>query len=177
MLNSTHTSLHNNANATVSAPFSAETDGSQTAVVEEFILPEQFFSAAAESSSRWSGERRLLFAVLQAAVESFLRHRQATTRRGKRLFSEDKEWFWAQDCDDLCSFASICGHLNLDPDYIRMGLKRAPHMPVNPLAEPQYTVSSVERRLSLVSVIVEEKSTDRGMPGETLQQLMHEIAA
>lgn len=177
MLDNTHVSLQNNANITVSSSVSAEMGESQAAVVEEFILPEQFFSTATESSSRWSGERRLLFAVLQDAVESFLRHRHATGRRSERIFREDKEWFWTQDRDDLCSFESICGHLNLDPDYIRMGLKRALQVAVNPLAEPLHTASHAERHLSLVPVTVEEKSTDRGIPRETLQQLMHEIAA
>jgi hypothetical protein len=177
MLDNTQGSLQNNANITVSSSVSAETNESPAAMVDEIVLPEQFFSGAAESASRWSGERRLLFAVLQDAVESFLRHQHATSRRSKRLFGEDKEWFWTKDCYDLFSFESICVHLSLDPDYIRMGLKRALQVHANPLAQPQRTASRVEQHLSLIPVAAEEKGVYGGMPRETLEQLMHEIAA
>lgn len=177
MLDNTQVSLQNNANITLSSSVSAKTNESSASIVDELVLPEQFFSVAAESASRWSGERRLLFAVLQDAVESFLRHRHATSQRSKRLFGEDKEWFWTKDRDDVFSFESICGHLNLDPDYIRMGLKRALQVPANLLAETQRTASPVERHISIAPVAAEEKGANRSMPGETLAQLMHEIAA
>lgn len=58
-----------------------------------------------------------------------------------------------------------------------MGLKRALQVPVKPLAEPQRTASCVEQHLSLVSGAAEEKGVYGCMPRETLEQLMHEIAA
>lgn len=90
----------------------------------EMTLPEQFFRTANQSFAVWTGERRLLFAVLEEAVESFFRYRNATTRRGQRLFRETVEWFWEHDQKWLYSLETICQHLDLDAEYIRGGLQR-----------------------------------------------------
>ena len=101
----------------------------------ERLLPEQFFVPAWESAAVWTGERRLLYAVLQEAVHAFLKYRDARTARGQRLFRETQEWFWSEDCDWLYAFESICQHLQLDPDYIRRGLQRWQH-PIGSLPRP-----------------------------------------
>ncbi|MGE0681158.1 MAG: hypothetical protein AB7P69_09715 [Candidatus Binatia bacterium] len=88
----------------------------------DMTLPEQFFRAANQSFAVWTGERRLLFAVLEEAVASFFRYRNATTRRGQRLFNETVEWFWDRDQKWLYSFETVCQHLGLDAEYIRGGL-------------------------------------------------------
>lgn len=90
----------------------------------EVILPEQFFRPAPDSFASWTGERRLLFAVLDDALGSFLKHRCDRSRRGQRLFRETVEWFWSTDQQWLYSFETICQHLNFDADYIRVGLRR-----------------------------------------------------
>jgi hypothetical protein len=56
-------------------------------------------------------------------VQSYIKYSQTKTHRGKRLFAETEAWFWSQDHMYLFSFESICGHLQLDPDYIRRGLQ------------------------------------------------------
>jgi hypothetical protein len=94
----------------------------------EMTLPEQFFRAANQSFAVWTGERRLLLAVLEEAAESFFRYRNATTRRGQRLFNETVEWFWDRDLEWLYSFETICQHLSLDAEYIRGGLQRLREM-------------------------------------------------
>jgi len=44
---------------------------------------------------------------------------------GKRrvLFDEAKEWLFSDDANWFCSFVSICTLLNLEPNYIRRGLR------------------------------------------------------
>lgn len=91
---------------------------------DEIIVPCQFFSHVNDSPLFWTGERRLLFAVLQDAVNSFLRYRNDQTARGKRLFREEQEWLWSTDRDSLCTFENICAHLDLEPDVLRRGLAR-----------------------------------------------------
>ena len=91
---------------------------------EEILTPEQFFTYSRNSGVSWTGERRLLLAVLEEAVANFLRYRHATTTRGKRLFREEYEWFWSQEKNYLYAFETICDHLHLDPDYIRAGLQK-----------------------------------------------------
>ena len=93
---------------------------------EEVMTPEQFFMPADRTAIAWTGERRLLLAVLENAVASFLRYGNSQTKRGKRLFREDEAWFMSSDQSWGCSFESICAQLNLDPDYIRRGLKQLP---------------------------------------------------
>lgn len=88
------------------------------------ILPAQFFRAGNESFAVWTGERRLLLAILEEAVHSFLKYRCARSRRGRRLFDETVDWFWSQEQSWLYSFENICRHLDLDPNYIRGGLRR-----------------------------------------------------
>ena len=99
------------------------TDNFMPSWSEEVLTPEQFFPSARDSAAAWSGERKLLLAVLQDALASFFRYRQDPTTRGKRLFREVHEWFWSADRQWLCSFESICDNLHLDADYIRRGLK------------------------------------------------------
>lgn len=88
------------------------------------LTPEQFFRRATDSARIWTGERRLLCAVLHNAVESLFRYQHDYTARGRRLFKETHDWFWSAHSRELYSFESICAHLHLDAGYIRCGLKR-----------------------------------------------------
>lgn len=69
-------------------------------------------------------ECRLLWAVLQEGIETYMKYATATNRRGKRLFGEAEDWIMRDDPTWLCSFISICHILGLDPGYIRLGLRR-----------------------------------------------------
>ncbi|MGH7829663.1 MAG: hypothetical protein ACREP8_05750, partial [Candidatus Binatia bacterium] len=46
------------------------------------------------------------------------------SRRGKQLFDEAEEWIMDKGRDWLFSFENICDVLELNPDYIRVGLLR-----------------------------------------------------
>lgn len=69
-------------------------------------------------------ECRLLRAVLENAIDTYMKYAAATSQRGKRLFREAEEWIMQDDPTWLCSCVSICNVLGLDPDYLRMGLRR-----------------------------------------------------
>jgi hypothetical protein len=73
---------------------------------------------------RTQPECRLLWAVLQNGMETYLKYASATNRRGKRLFAEAECWIMQDDPTRLCSFLSICHILGLEPGYLRAGLKR-----------------------------------------------------
>lgn len=85
--------------------------------------PDQFFVPAQQSAAAYTGERLLMFAVLQEAVHTYLRYRSVHTRRGRRLFEETRGWFWSRESSWLYAFESICQYLHLDPNYIRRGLE------------------------------------------------------
>ena len=69
-------------------------------------------------------ECRLLWAVLQDGMETYRKYTGATSRRGQRLFAAAERWIMENDPTWLCSFVSICHVLELDPEYLRAGLRR-----------------------------------------------------
>lgn len=107
-------------------PAFRESGKSLASMHEEVLTPEQFFMPRDRTAIAWTSERRLLLAVLEDAVGSFLRHRRSRTTRGQRLFREDALWFASSNHSWAFSFESICDHLNLDADYIRRGLRQLP---------------------------------------------------
>ncbi len=69
-------------------------------------------------------ERRLLVAVLRDAIDCYLRDCCAKNRHRKRSFREAEEWFFGSNEDGIFSLESVCGVLNIDPNYIRRSLLR-----------------------------------------------------
>jgi hypothetical protein len=117
------------------------------------VLPEQFYIPAKESHERWNGARGLMLAVLQEAVQSYLKYGHSTTQRGRRLFVETRAWFWNDDLDYLFSFESVCAYLQLDPAYIRRGLeaqiqRQRSRPPLARVAYRRATVSVYRSRLA-----------------------------
>jgi hypothetical protein len=87
------------------------------------VLPEQF----AHPAKPWqgSGEVALMRAVLEDAFRCLQQNRTATAkRRAQRLAREAEGWFFSDDTRWPFSFVNICAVLGLDPEYIRLGLKR-----------------------------------------------------
>lgn len=104
---------------------STDSPSSRRSVWEQEILtPDQFALPARESRAAWTGERRLLLAVLEEAVHTYCKYCQVRTRREKQLFGEVQEWIWSRDTHWLYAFESICSYLGFDPDSIRKGLQR-----------------------------------------------------
>lgn len=89
--------------------------------------PSSFFSApppAIADRIRRQPECRLLWAVLENAVDTYMKYMLATGRRPQRLFREAQDWIWHDDPTWLCSFVSICHVVGVDPDYLRRGLRK-----------------------------------------------------
>ena len=90
------------------------------------VLPEQFFGPAKPHSAR--GKVALMHAVLEDAFNCFQKLFSATTgKRSQRLAREAERWFFDDDTRWPFSFVNICAVLGLDPEYIRLGLKRWQH--------------------------------------------------
>jgi len=69
-------------------------------------------------------ECRLLWAVLESALETYRKYNGAKSLRRRRLFQEAEEWIFQDDPAWFCSFINICHALSIDPDYLRSGLRR-----------------------------------------------------
>ena len=133
MKNSTVMTKANSRMLTSSPP---EVSSDERAGIFGELLPEQFYTPAQESHERWTGERGLMLAVLEEAVHSYLKYRNATTRRGRRLFAETQAWFWSDDQEYLFAFENICTYLQLDPNYVRRGLEGTAQLRL-PRSNPQ----------------------------------------
>ena len=92
-------------------------------LVPEIVLPEQFASLRRNGEAR-PPEHRLMLAVLEDAVHTYLRCRGARTPKDFRLFNEAADWFASDATDWPFAFVTICQVWSLDPDYIRSGLAR-----------------------------------------------------
>jgi hypothetical protein len=68
------------------------------------------------------GEKELMLAVLEDAVNSFQQHLTAGNEKDRKQFQEAQAWILGKNDDWLFSFDSVCETLDLDPSYIRQGL-------------------------------------------------------
>jgi hypothetical protein len=72
-----------------------------------------------------TGEQRLAAAVLQHAIDDYLKYAAATDRAGRRLFADARRWVESGRKSIPYSFEVLCDHLGLDADYLRRGLRAA----------------------------------------------------
>jgi len=85
------------------------------------LLPSQFFDRVRRRTEH-DGERRLMIAVLEDAVDVYRKQVGARDPRGEQLFQEAEVWIEDPDRTWLFSFQNICDVLDIDPDYLRRGL-------------------------------------------------------
>lgn len=101
--------------------------GTGTGLFEpDILLPNQYF-AAFRRGRAVEGERRLMLAVLEDAVDSYRKHAAACDPREQACFLEAKEWFYSSDRSWLFAFENICDVLEMNADYLRSGLDRLRH--------------------------------------------------
>lgn len=103
-----------------------EPDGSATAgdYPGVAILPAQYFGNA-KGRKRFEGEYRLLLAVLDQAVRSYLASMRGRTAQQRLEFEELRRWFYAPRStarQGLFAFESICDQLEIDACMLRRRL-------------------------------------------------------
>ena len=86
------------------------------------LLPSQFFDRV-RRRTELDGERRLMIAVLEDALDVYRKQLVAHDARGRQLFLEAEQWLEDREANDLFSFENICDVLDLNAEYIRRGLK------------------------------------------------------
>ena len=98
-------------------------DRSEAELQPDILLPCQLgdglFGAA-----RLQPEKRLQLAVLEDAVLTFERSVGVDGARPQRLLAEVEAWVASDATDWPFAFVTICDTLNIDPDYVRSGLRR-----------------------------------------------------
>jgi hypothetical protein len=104
------------------------------------IVPVQFYDLIRRSAFL-DGETRLVFAVLEDAVRTYLGQRDARRRRGRIEFAEVVRWFEARTGSVPFTFDYVCEVLELEPESFRRQLRTLPHH-----ALPTKQMRSVGRR-------------------------------
>lgn len=87
------------------------------------LLPIQYFEAM-RRKHRLEGEKRLILSVLEDAIECFMKCIDSTTNKGQRLFRDAEEWINLEDKHWVFSFDNVCDMLDINPDYMRAGIRR-----------------------------------------------------
>ena len=84
------------------------------------LLPSQYFDRF-RRRNQLDGERRLMLAVLEDAVDMYRKHCGAHGRN-RQLFLDAEDWIDDNDRTWVFSFLNLCDVLDLDGDYLRRGL-------------------------------------------------------
>ena len=87
------------------------------------LLPIQYFEAM-RRKHLLEGEKRLILSVLEDAVECFMKCIESPTSKGQRLFRDADEWIALEDKRWVFSFDNVCDMLDINPDYMRRGLRQ-----------------------------------------------------
>jgi hypothetical protein len=77
-----------------------------------------------QSKSAQTPEMKLIAAVLEDAINCYLKYYSSRTRRGKRICNEAAQWIFSRQDDWLFGFDNICEMLKIDPEYIRRMLRQ-----------------------------------------------------
>jgi hypothetical protein len=86
------------------------------------LLPIQYFEAM-RRKHLLEGEKRLVLSVLEDAVECFMKCIDSPTNKGQRLYRDADEWIHLEDKHWVFSFDNVCDMLDINPEYMRRGLK------------------------------------------------------
>lgn len=131
-----------NLEAQVEQPVPADRTETVTGAVFEMgpVVPVQFYDLIRRSAFL-DGETRLVFAVLEDAVRTYLRLRDSSRRRDRIEFAEVERWFGARTGNVPFSFYYICEVLELEAESFRRQLRVLPQN-----ALPTKQIRSVGRR-------------------------------
>jgi hypothetical protein len=86
------------------------------------LLPVQYNDLMRRRSAL-EGEHRLMFAVLEDAVECYLKHMNAKSRRRRILFYEVRNWMEARNRVGLFSYNTLCETLGVDAKGLKAALE------------------------------------------------------
>lgn len=87
------------------------------------LLPSQYFDRIRRRKDL-TGEQRLMIAVIEQAVDDYVKHVAATDRVRSSAFADAEQWIESTDRSWLYAFETICDYMGLDVEYVREGLRR-----------------------------------------------------
>jgi len=90
--------------------------------VPDTLLPAQYFDRVRRRKDM-TGEQRLMCAVIEDAVDMYLKHTAARQPAHQKLFAEAEQWIESEDRSWIYAFETICDYLGMDSSYLRRGLR------------------------------------------------------
>ena len=99
-------------------------DDREAELEPDIMLPCQLGDGLS-GSAHLQPEKRLQLAVLEDAILTFERSVGVDGPRPRRLLAEVDAWLASDATDSPFAFVTICHTLNIDPDYVRGGLRRS----------------------------------------------------
>ncbi len=85
------------------------------------VLPSQYYAALRRKSIQ-EPEKRLVIAMMEDAVDCYVKHMFASDRRSRQLFVDAEDWIRDEDREWPFAFENVCDLLGLDVAYMRRGL-------------------------------------------------------
>lgn len=98
-------------------------DSFASQVEPDTLLPVQFYELIGRRNVL-EGERKLLFAVLEEAIDCYLKNMNAKSRWRRILFYEVQDWMNARNRAGLFSYETLCEALEVDPVVLRAALEK-----------------------------------------------------
>jgi hypothetical protein len=86
------------------------------------LLPSQYFDRLRRRASA-DGERRLMVAILEDAVDVYRKQAGARDRKRRQLFEDAEAWIEGSERSWIFSYENICDMLGIDAEYLRKGLR------------------------------------------------------
>lgn len=85
------------------------------------ISPFQFYGSK-QLSGQVDGQKKLMLAILQDAVECLEKYRQSRNCIQQELYQDALDWVRDPAADWLFCFTNVCDFLGFDPTYMRQSL-------------------------------------------------------
>ena len=95
-----------------------------TITTDDTLIGEQYLDSL-RRSEHLEPEKSLLAAILEDAVQEYLKYSRARDPKGESRFREVEEWIRRRDNEWIFSFENVCEFLDLDPEYVRGRLREA----------------------------------------------------
>lgn len=89
----------------------------------DILLPEQY-NGLRRGRRELDGERKLMLAVLEDAIQCYLSNIDAKTLQGRLLFHEARDWMRYRSSNGLFAYETLCEALGINADRLLSALER-----------------------------------------------------
>jgi hypothetical protein len=111
------------------------------------LMPQQYYDLISRRRII-DGERRLMFAVFEDAIRSYVMCMSSKSQARRREFEEVKTWMDLRGHHSVFSFDSLCDLFEIDPDLLRNQLTTLQSSDL-----PRRRIGSIGRRVPMSATL------------------------